>query len=305
MRIILLFLVLFITKCGFSQGQPWVGNNAVWLFHSEWSGFFEAGYRIHKTGNVIRGSHLCDELLTYQYDLTVNPLDSVIIDTNYTCLSVSGDSVMYEQDGVFRVLYDFSKPAGDSTLYHVNSVAPPFNNCNDSSYASIYSNEIVNIVGVNYRAQQIGPATNYNAYNLMWMVNERFGPMDYGGFLFPTKNNYCWGSEYNLDFAFHCFSDDNLVYDLDCDFLSTLGFGKNDLSNLSVFPNPFTRNIHLSGVNENGAFIHLSDNLGTILFKGTSKELEDFNTENLRAGSYWLRINLEDGHSVTKQLVKL
>ena len=312
MRIILIFLVLFISKFGFSQGQPWVGNNAVWTFHfnyqDEFIGYSTGIFKVRKTGNVLRGPHLCDELLTFEHSDRIFPLDSAIIDTNYTYLSVTGDSVMYEQGGVFRVLYDFSAAVGDSTLYHVNALQDPSNNCNvssnDSSYTTITTNYITSLGGAVCRAQGVdGGYPNYG-YSLSGTFNERFGPFEFlETFLFPTKTTGCWTTE--IDYiGFLCFSDDDLTYEHICDFS---GIEKNDLPTIEVMPNPFSQFIYISELNDSQKTITvwLSDNLGTILFKGTATELEDFNAENLSAGSYRLLITLEDGHSLIKQLVKL
>ena len=303
MRIILLFLVLFISKFGFSQGQPWVGNNAVWTFNfycfDEIYGPIDGIFKIRKTGNVLRGSHLCDELLTYEHSSRASPLDSAIVDTNYTYLSVTGDSVFYEQEGLFRLLYDFSAEVGDTILYHVTTEEIPNQNCNDSSFAFISANDIVSIGGVDYRMQHRWGSDAYNSYG---GFNERYGPMLYS-FLFPYQHYMCWSTTGGCEnLLLLCFSDDDLTHG---DYCNSIGIEKNDLPSIEVMPNPFTRTIHLSGINENGAFVHLSDNLGTVLFKGTAQELEIYNAENLSAGSYRLRITLEDGHSVIKQLVKL
>lgn len=205
---------------------------------------------------------------------------------------------MYEQDGVFRVLYDFSAEVGDTILYHVTTEEIPNPNCYDSSFAFISANDIISIGGVDYRMQQRWGGGAYNSYGFF---NERYGPMLYC-FLFPFQDNLCWGTDGYEYILFLCFSDDDLTHG---DYCNSIGIEKNDQTTIEIMPNPFTRTIHLTGVNENGAFVNLSDNLGTTLFKGTAQELEIYNAENLGAGSYWLQVILEDGHSVTKQLVKL
>lgn len=313
----LLIFFLLLTKNAISQSQPWVEENAIWKyrFQDQSLGGQWGLIKVYKTGNAIYGGHLCDELITKKYTYTTSEpweiLDSIIVDTNYTYLSDSGDSVLYYQNGVFRVLYDFSANVGDSLLIHVTSEPGNFN-CDDSSYAFITSNSIINISGNDYRIQTVGKSSSWNdkytlgsyPIGLGYGINERFGAVQYDidGYLFPVHETNCFPE--NLLFRFLCFSDNNLTYDVDCDYFETLGIDNVFQTNVSVYPNPTQENLQIKGVDENST-IYITDVYGQIVQTINKHELPILNISHLQKGVYWLLISDSSLKLTNLKIVKL
>jgi hypothetical protein len=298
--------IVFILFCHFSfaamtQTQPWVEDNAIWKYRFEdqnLGGQFGL-YKVYKTGNVIIGGQLCDELVTkkYSYELSSNwqISDSIIIDTNYTYLSITGDSVMYEQNGIFRVLYNFAAEVGDSLLIHVSSEIVPAT-CHDSSFAFITSNSLVNISSVSYRLQTVGKSSDWNdSYTLGSYpigfgdgINERFGAVQYDvdGYLFPVHESNCYSE--SLLFRFLCYSDDSLTYDVDCDYFETLGHEEVDELEIQVYPNPFQTHLFVDG-NFSNDDILITNIFGQVIKRIGTSELPAVNLSDLKTGVYWLK----------------
>lgn len=286
-----LALIYCLTAAFSCLGQtPWVENNALWRFHFEacctfdspWSDMGEV--RVTKTGNTVFQGILCDQLVTTLHHFEFSSgswqfADTIIIDTNYTYKSVTGDSVMWWQNNSFRTLYDFSKEAGDSVLFHVSENSNCNNsNCEDSSYYKISNTGTISFGSNSYRKMAIQNLAHNGCYKmgdfqfyLNEGINERFGPIRElenmpEGFLFPVSITCSEHS--HLTYKLLCFSDDSLSYDSDCDFFESLSLTEITAFRLSLFPNPTTEKLYFTTALEGQEYsIHQAD--GSVVLKGT------------------------------------
>lgn len=265
-----------------SNAQEWVYNNAEWIF---WFGenkpdASEGRVRVYKTGSKLTNTKTCDELVIEKAFFSGGILsDPETIDTMYTYKSTSGDTIFYFQNNAFQILYDFSAAVGDSFLVHVNDTPSGEPSCLDSSYAQVANKDMVNLDGSLYRRLTLmTPSREYvfKGFENGTEVNERFGV--FFNFLFPVE---LWGGPYwcstvtesvTLTYILYCFSDDSLVYDVDCDYFETWqwGFDENEKTKtLEISPNPF--NDHLNIPIHTGEEIIIYNSIGKIV---------DYFTEN-------------------------
>lgn len=83
---------------------------------------------------------------------------------------------------------------------------------------------------------------------------------------------------------------------------------KNAAENVRIYPNPAQNNLNVKGLNENVTALEIVDISGRVLRVIPQSNLNTVNTEinisNLSAGTYFLKINSENGQSVKTFIVR-
>lgn len=76
---------------------------------------------------------------------------------------------------------------------------------------------------------------------------------------------------------------------------------------LSVYPNPFSAHINLTGLSDHIVYASITDASGKIYLVNSSSNNEDveFDTTYLKNGTYILRVKLTDGSTVNRRLLKI
>lgn len=315
MRLTLLTIIFLLVLSSKAQ-TPWVENNAEWRYYYEETTL--AGitgiYLVTKTGNVLKNGVLCDELVwtDNQYNHIDDTLyQTSIIDTVYTYLSATGDSVMYWQNGAFRTLYDFSLTVGDSSVLHVNDVQLQF--CNDTAYSRVIETSTINVQGNLYRKLVLNhPLANrytlgeyYAGYSPG--INERFGAapeFNEDAFLFPIENRNCGAGLY-LNFTLLCFSDDSLFYEWDCDYNGSVSVKEHEMSLNSsiIFPNPFTDYLEIK--TEQPLRILILDGLGRKVYSKNYIPNQKIDLSHLSIGTYHVFYYLKNKLITRNLIVKI
>lgn len=301
----LLLFFLFICLNTYAQ-QPWVYDNAHWKYYFEEHnlGGGRGIYETYKIGNTEKLGVLCDELVTkkqyFEYDNQWYPTsDTIIVDTNYTYKSFTGDTIFWLENEIFQILYDFSKEVNESWIYSVSEDVTS-QSCNDTSVAHIDVKDIFNLGDQSYRSFEIYNLITPQQYLLIGEFNERFG-LNYGeSYIFPVKYPWCWSTMVtSATFELLCFEDDSLSYDLNCNFLLELKeFG----NSLKVSPNPFHSSFSINGINycEN---LFITDLWGNTIREFSSiQELNSSTLEDIESGVYFLKIQIDNEQ---KRIIKL
>lgn len=297
---------LFVCVNTYAQ-QPWVYDNAHWKYYFQETnlGPTTGLYETFKIGNVDKFGVLCDELVTikqyYEYtDHWQSITDTIIVDTNYTFKSNSGDTIFWLENGVFQILYDFSKDVNETWVLSVSNEISPYD-CNDSSTAIITTKNLTNIGGVSYRNIDLYTSFTGEQYQLRGTFNERFGLFDGEAYIFPRKEVNCWDSEFSTLYGFLCYEDDSLSYDVNCDFLLEL----NELDNsIKISPNPFQSSLSIKGIDDCEK-VTITDLRGTTIREFfTINELNSTSFEYLDKGIYFILIQQKNKQVITIKILK-
>ena len=90
-----------------------------------------------------------------------------------------------------------------------------------------------------------------------------------------------------------------------CETLATVGVENND-HNIRIYPNPVTSHVFVDAKGNNILTISIIDNLGRIVQEYHSKEntINVINIENLTPNLYFIKIEMQDGKTIVKKMIK-
>lgn len=301
------FTFLFFTLMAVStHAQVWVDNNAVWHY-DYWNVAQEGFYEISHTHDTLIDGKLCKAFGGTRYSYGIGPDGGTVtlgesnLGTNYTY--VSGDTIFYRNNEAFFVMLNFGAEVGDSWII---STTPFWEECDDTSRIEVIETGTMTIGGESYRTLTVEPTSN-SPMGFRGQFIERFGniqselaPFQY---LFPSHYG-CDSIDgiFEFDFMnFKCFEDDSFtLYNPSgetCDWWRVnVGLAEDDLIPLTVFPNPSTGQIIISGIDPQ-SHVELYNIAGEKL-RGGPLENNILDLSNFEDGIYLLRTN-----GLTKRVV--
>lgn len=297
---LLLLTLISVSLCGSVFSQVWIRTGAVWHY-SFWQeassihGFLSVDYVGDQSVNGKLCQHLSGELYEmFQSGPTTMADDTVHFGDWYTY--VSGDTVFYDDNGTFRVLYNFGAQTGDQWLVKVASSTL---GCNDSSYVEVVATGIENIGGTTVSWIDVQDVTG-NGFGIVGRVYERFGLVpgeELREFLFPGFRNCDPNTEIDgRFFTFRCYEDSELSYKpYGASCYSRLGMNDPSLLSPNVYPNPANGQLNIDWPSELPATFELFSLFGQRLWTGVSQNgiPTAVNVSGFAPGIYVLRTSVE------------
>ena len=313
----LYFVILLLLFSINAKSQVWIDSGAVWHY-DYWNvgegGFFKYTY---SQDSLIEGKN-CQMITGEIYRFCQNQFGNVVLlghqILNNEFTYVSGDTVFYQNNGQFFVLFNFGAAIGDKWVVATTN---PFGVCDDTSRIEVTGVGNINIQSVNYRTITIQPTSN-SPIGLKGTFVERFGNIDqiYAPFqgIFPYIYQ-CDSLQGIYEFSFlkfKCFSDNTFsLYNPsseDCEYhLTYLGIDENERKQIRIYPNPFTEStiIEFENNNSENYFLEIFNNLGQKVRRIDNIRTNKIIIEggNLNSGIYFFQLKNDSGISQTGKLV--
>ena len=300
------FLIVFLSFS--SQAQTWVENNAVWhydFWNIAMGGFYKISYTNDTLMNGVTAQHLKHERYVFVQNGPGGPIIQNGPPTtwdNYTYQS--GDTVFWWDGNQFEILFDFGAQIGDSWM--IASTAPSWSDpmCQDTSFVEVVNTGIETINGGNYRFIDL-EGVGYSPIGLYGRYIERFGGP---GYIFPWYRTCDSMTVAELDMlTFKCFEDDSFsLYNpsgQDCEYyLTHLGASEQVDLSISIYPNPVSRDLHVTLPGEFELIIY--DLLGNKMLQMKSLDNIVLDLSQYNNGFYYIDIS-QNSIMHRKKFVKL
>lgn len=240
-----ILIIFAVVLTNISYSQEFAPLNAEWHFQ-KWSindDYFVDYYSAKAERDTVLNSYYAT-ILTYKKNGTIIPEAEVII-------REENRKVYFYEDNSFKLLYDFNLAVGDTLVFNIPQnyyfydiscgASPDSSILNlakvkiDSISPHIFDNQTLNVF-------YTSPIYDNSGQFFSWefgTIIERIG--SYGG-LFGYSTTQCLGGDWG---HFRCYSDSILEYYLsveDCNYINTGIYNAEDISSVSVYPNPSINN---------------------------------------------------------------
>lgn len=297
-------LILFLSISSMAHSQVWISKGATW--HYDWSGIGFGGFeKIIYTKDTLINNHLCNELVSINFEFTYNEKNELVSLGSDTLKSyytyVHGDTVFYLVNDKFDVLYNFGAKPGDTWNLGVDTNG--FKCSNSVVKVDSIGNIVIN--EKSYRWIWLSTLDN-SSVGLNGKIIERFGAM--GDFLFPTDRN-CDKNiivDFNL-YSFSCFQDDNFplfnVTGKDCEYLLKVGIPEIK-ETYKLYPIPTKNKLYISENINNELFIRIFTTNGKVVYSCRTR-LNEIDLSSIANGVYFIRIDEKNKKSIVKKIVKI
>lgn len=287
MKKTLLFILSFISLI--STSQEWAPVGAKWFYTAPINGKCITIESVKDS--IIDGNE--SKLIDIRYCS-----DNRLISTEI--IQQKGDSLLYLNDGIFHLFYNFSAKVNDTVKVHTKKFTPTMGFLNygypttlDRFAYKIASYDSINISGQWLRTQQVDNLYNYSLWSISIYdpaIIERIGSLCYffGRTAGITPEDFVG--------QLRCYTDDSISYkapnwEYDCDYDIRTGLlDPISMNEINIYPNPFETEIIIE-VSDQEYFIATVYNIsGNIVYSTNCSGKGSIGSE-LQKGMYILRID--------------
>lgn len=270
-------ILITLTLCSLmAVGQDFAPIGAVWYYNQ---GTINPDLNTYKTFESI-------------LDTTINGIDcrKIIESERYIEIEKTVNHYMYEKndsvffyaDNQFNLLYDFGAKKGDTIILE-------YFDTQDGKLKLIIDS--VSTIDINGLERKIQYVTSGDGISIEF-ANEIIEGIGSSHFLFPTYDNSQNGK-------LRCYEDNIIglfknpffyggVYSGECDFITNI-IDKKYKSQLEIYPNPFSNNIEIVGLQDNTYYSIISLN-GSIVMKSKISPNDKIDLTPLEKGVYFIQI---------------
>ncbi len=293
-------LLFFLSTLSCTYAQYWATTGATWHFERIYymPMTVETGFvKIESVGDTLIDGITCQKLLVQdpmfchgrpEMEFTYYSNDTVYYyDTTYSN---------------FHVLYDFGAEQGDSW----ETVVTMFGAEHDTITTTVDSTDIVAINGQNLKRLYVTYSVDFSFqsdFQYSSVIIERIGDLQY---MFNIMPGFYYSCDESYSGGLRCYEDGILgSYETgiapSCEHEAYVGLDENNQSQVNIFPNPSTDDIHITGVINNNLKVTLTNSEGRIVL--ISKGTDVIDVSNLESGIYFLTIQAVDELTQRKIMV--